>query len=233
MWPSEEWASKTYDWANIGLIASLVAGVISTFLVVWMGNVKEGYLKQSLAQSKQQTATLELQAAGLIKAAEDEKSARVELESRVAWRRLRAEEQPKFCVPLKPFGGQTALIAYNPNDLEAFTFALTIASALRMANWDVTEPLAVLEMREGPVPLGTNPPLQTGVIVGSTNDEGSQKAARALIATLHSYGFDASKASEGGLLNIHPTPDRVSIAVEYKPEGPQGEYKLRKLNNKK
>src|SRR5215472_7304542 len=114
MWPSEEWASKTYDWANIGLIASLVAGVISTFLVVWMGNVKEGYLKQSLAQSKQQTATLELQAAGLIKAAEDEKSARVELESRVAWRRLRAEEQPKFCVPLKPFGGQTALIAYNP-----------------------------------------------------------------------------------------------------------------------
>jgi len=49
MWPSEAVASLTYNVANIVLIASLVAGAASTVLVVWMGNVKEEYLRTALA----------------------------------------------------------------------------------------------------------------------------------------------------------------------------------------
>ena len=63
MWPSEEWASKIADWANIALIGSLAAGVISTVLVVWMGNVKEAYLRLSLSRNEVITAGLEKQAA--------------------------------------------------------------------------------------------------------------------------------------------------------------------------
>jgi hypothetical protein len=49
MWPSENTASRLYNWANIGLIFSLSFGVISTVLVVWMGNIKEAFSNEKLA----------------------------------------------------------------------------------------------------------------------------------------------------------------------------------------
>lgn len=62
MWPQLKTAVFLYDIANIGLIISLVIGVISTVLVVWMGNVKEEYLDRELAYSRERTASLEKQA---------------------------------------------------------------------------------------------------------------------------------------------------------------------------
>jgi hypothetical protein len=58
MWPSEATATTTYNIANIALIGSLVVGVVATVLVVWMGNVKESYLNQSLAQANLETERL-------------------------------------------------------------------------------------------------------------------------------------------------------------------------------
>jgi hypothetical protein len=56
MWPSEELASRVYDWANWGLLVGLVLGVISTGLVVRMGNVKETYFKLHIAETNKSTA---------------------------------------------------------------------------------------------------------------------------------------------------------------------------------
>jgi hypothetical protein len=61
MWPSAETASLLYNLANIGLIVGLVIGVVSTIVVVWMGNVKEEYLDKALADSHERTALLEKQ----------------------------------------------------------------------------------------------------------------------------------------------------------------------------
>lgn len=61
MWPSSGTAAWLYDLANIGLIIGLAVGVISTVLVVWMGNVKEEYLNRELADSRERTASLEKQ----------------------------------------------------------------------------------------------------------------------------------------------------------------------------
>ena len=61
MWPSLKAAVWLYDLANIGLIIGLVVGVVSTVLLVWMGNVKEEYLNRELAVSRERTATLEKQ----------------------------------------------------------------------------------------------------------------------------------------------------------------------------
>lgn len=58
MWPSEATATLTYDVANFALIASLVLGVAATVLVVWMGDVKESYLRRSLAQANLETERL-------------------------------------------------------------------------------------------------------------------------------------------------------------------------------
>jgi hypothetical protein len=63
MWPSAETAALLYNLANIGLILGLVVGVVSTILVVWMGNVKEAYLNRSLTESRERTASLEKQTA--------------------------------------------------------------------------------------------------------------------------------------------------------------------------
>jgi hypothetical protein len=61
MWPSLKVAAWLYDSANIGLIVGLVIGVVSTVLLVWMGNVKEEYLNRELAVSRERTASLEKQ----------------------------------------------------------------------------------------------------------------------------------------------------------------------------
>jgi hypothetical protein len=52
-----------YDWANWGLIASLVVGVVSTFFVVRMGNVKEAYLKANLSDTSERAAKADARAA--------------------------------------------------------------------------------------------------------------------------------------------------------------------------
>jgi hypothetical protein len=61
MWPSLKVATWLYDSANVGLIIGLVIGVVSTVLIVWMGNVKEEYLNRELANSRERTASLEKQ----------------------------------------------------------------------------------------------------------------------------------------------------------------------------
>jgi len=235
MWPSEDWASRLSDWADRALIFSLVTAVISTVLLVWMGNVKESYLKKGLAATNERAAhaeeragKLEKDAAELRKTAEDERLARVELESKVAWRRLDSHTQSDAASHLIRFAKEPALIAYNTNDIEASTFASDIAAMLHVAKWDVPEPLGMMIMREGPVPLGTNPHLPIGVLVWCTSDETSRRAATALVEQLSSRGFDAIISPEHqNLLGIHPTPTRVVIFVEHKPDGAQGEYKLR------
>ncbi len=61
MWPSLKTAVWLYDLSNIGLIIGLTIGVVSTVLVVWMGNVKEENLNRDLAVSRERTASLEKQ----------------------------------------------------------------------------------------------------------------------------------------------------------------------------
>lgn len=237
MWPSEEMASRIYNLANWFLIASLVVGVVSTALIVWMGKVKDGYFRIALAnaqgiaaQANDRAAANEKEAARLTKEAEDERTARVELESKVAWRSLSKQARFEMASHLAKFSGEPALVSYNPEDIEAASFASDIAATLHEARWDVFDAMAVLGMREGPVPFGTNPQLDTGVHVWATDDENSRKAAAALAAQLSSRGFDAVMSPEAkSLLYIHPTPTRVVISVDHKPEGAQGEYKLRAL----
>jgi len=227
MWPSEEWASRLSDWANIGLLASLIVGVISTGLLVWMGNVKEAYLRGHITETNARAAANEKEAAQLRKLAEDERTARVELESKVAWRKLDNRTQGDMASHLARFSKEPALVSYNPQDIEAASFASDIAATLHAAKWEVFDALSVLSMREGPVPFGTNPKLDTGVRVWCTADETSRRAATALVEQLSSRGFDAVISPEAkSLLGIHPTPTRVVVSVEHKPEGAQGEYKL-------
>jgi hypothetical protein len=192
----------------------------------------EAFGRASAADER--ASTNEKEAARLTKLAEDERIARVELEDKIGWRRIGHTKQAKMASHLSRFPSESALIAYDPNDLEAATFAWDLAAMLRTARWDVSEPLEALSMREGPVPFGTNPPLSTGVRVWSTDDQISRNAALAIVKELSSSGFDAAISSDATALRwVQPTPTRVLVSVEHKPEGAQGGAKLRQQHSKK
>jgi hypothetical protein len=186
-----------------------------------LGKETEGLHKENIGTSKQLVAAQ--------RSLEDEHIARLRIEEKVAWRRIEGEQQTSMTSHLTSFAGQFAGISYNLNDLEASTFALDIATALHSAHWRISEPQVILALREGPMPFGTNPPLDTGVIVISTPDAQANKAAEALVNELTERGFDAKR---------DPRPDTkrngasvVYIQVEHRPEGAQGEAKLRLRNN--
>jgi hypothetical protein len=168
-------------------------------------------------------------AARLEKEAETERLARVEIEAKVAWRRLTKEQQSAIGLRLRPLSGSIARLWYNVNDLEASTFALDLAAALHLATWDLAEPQPLLKIAEGPVPLGTNPPLETGVIIVCTPHEASRKAADAVLRELVGLGFDAKISAT---IEKRSVP-MIFINVEHRPEGAQGEAKLRGQRNPK
>jgi hypothetical protein len=66
---SESWAAKLADIGNILLIASLVVGVMATYLVVMSSNAKERYLRKQISD------------AGVVAASATERAAASELEA--------------------------------------------------------------------------------------------------------------------------------------------------------
>lgn len=223
-----------HDWAvGLGLFAALVGLVAGSFAHM---ESKRAYAQRGVddrlsgidAKIASWTKTdSEWRIARLQKDTEDERTARVLLESKVAWRKLDAKTQCDMAFHLKRFSGESALVTYQPDDVEAASFAGDIAAMLNDAKWSTSEPLEVLSMREGPVPLGTTPRVSTGINIWSTDDEASRDAANSLIRQFIARGFDAKlNPAERSLLNIRPTPTRVVVSVAHKPEGAQGIYKL-------
>jgi len=132
MWPSEDWASRLSDWANIGLIFSLAAGVISTVLLVWMGNVKESYLKTHLEQftidlEKQKGETANAQAE-VLRLQQQRLPRTLKFDSNESLQALIAT------LKQTPF---TVEILYKNGDGEASWFAEEIRGLLLSAGWKV------------------------------------------------------------------------------------------------
>jgi hypothetical protein len=137
MWPSEYWASRLYDLANLFLIAALIVGVVSTGLVVWMGNIKEGYLRRDLAIANGH-------AAEAIQKAEAEHLARVRIEEKLAGWKLGAEGQAKIIERLKKYAKTPFDLGANPTEM---VFMETMDGILNAAGWTRQNP------KPGPDPL--------------------------------------------------------------------------------
>jgi hypothetical protein len=229
---------KTWSWKPFLIIAGgvlITAGVAGELAVQFFASRKETDLRKAndavfailnakAAEATERAANAELQTVQLKKLAEDERMARVKIEQDVAWRRLTKDQQREMAARLKPFSGETVLLHYNINDLEADSFASDIALTLRQAKWKtVFEPMPAMVMREGPVLLGTRPILDTGVSITSTQGRTSHKLADLICRALRDFGFDAIRRAE----DDKRPGSKVFIFVEHRPEGAQGEAKLR------
>jgi hypothetical protein len=166
------------------------------------------------ATSNQHAAQAELSAASALRTAESERLARIEIEERVAWRRIPAEERSRIGSKLKRFSGQRASLWFNVGDVEGFTFISDIERALQGAGWSVLQPNSLMTMGSGPV--------ETGVRVSSTEDEASRDASSALADELVALGFDAVQSSR---VEKRAGP-LVFVTVAVKPETPQGRARL-------
>ncbi len=128
MWPTEIVASRVYDVANWFLIGGAGITVVATILVVWMGNVKETYLRTNLAVTG-------LAAAEANEKAEREKLARMKIEKRLAPRSLSVPQIIAIAAKLQRFKGQKFQFVSYQDDQEVLGLVRQIASALLAADW--------------------------------------------------------------------------------------------------
>jgi hypothetical protein len=179
------------------------------------------------------------------KEAQHEKLARIEIEERVEWRRLSDRQIADIGQALRVFAGRGAYFVYPLGDEEAGTFMEDIKAALCAANWRMLGSISQIQGQTiGPEPPSAcssrriRPPA-IGVIVvyklelhlHPTENSLRGKAALALVHELSKRGFDAVPQPD-----IFGQPqslgvEDIEVRVRHRPEGPQGEAKLRHEKN--
>ena len=123
MWPPEGTASWIYDAANVALVAALATGVVATFLIVWMGNVKEAHLRQALANATNAAAQANLEAERIKK--------------EVAWREVSASQSGIIRSRLQDTPMQIT-IAWVAGDPEGSAFARRLAECFQSSGLEIT-----------------------------------------------------------------------------------------------
>lgn len=197
----------------------ITIGVAGELFVQFKASKVETNLRTN---SHQVEALLNRLAAEANKKAEGERLARLQLEGELTWRRISEDNQSAVASRLVRFSGQTAQISYSAGDLEAQSFALSIASALQAAKWEVSEPEGIANLRQVLVALGRTAPFESGVTVTSTKDRTSRGAADAIMHELSVLGFDVTLSRTGF---PQATSIFVAIFVAHRPDGLQGEFK--------
>jgi hypothetical protein len=217
------------------MLATLVLAAIAAALVVIttrMVITRAGQLakvqEQIIALVNQKASEATERAGVLEKQAEEERLARVRIEASVGWRRLTEKQKADIGTSFKRFSNQGVSFWSNAGDVEAQLFAADIAeAATRAETLRVYAPAQVLRMMEGGAANLGKPikRIDTGVVIVYTDDVPSHELADAISMLLVDCGFDAiSRKNEPPPKPIAP---QVWVNVESRPQGAQGEYKLK------
>jgi hypothetical protein len=186
--------------------------------------------KERIAELENSTQGLKTEAEKAHKQAEDEAMARVEIEDRVAWRRLSDKQKLEISARLTRFSGQYVAVMYIPrDDQEAGIFSSDIKRVLGKSKWDTSAPQMRGVNPAGGILASAPASIDTGVTVETTDDAASKRSSRTLCNELVRNGFDC-RVLPKFLGQFKPV---VWVTVEHRPEGPQGEGKLREQKAKK
>jgi len=105
--------------------------VVSTGLVIWMGNIKETYLRRDLAAATERAECAAERAAEANEAAEKERVERLKLQASVEPRDISAEDPRRIRVSLERFRGRLVSVRSYALDVEGSRLAQMILTALR------------------------------------------------------------------------------------------------------
>jgi hypothetical protein len=204
MWPSLATASWLYNLANWFLIGALVIGAASTVLIVWMGNVKEGYLSRDLSAMNERAATAE-------KAAEEAKLA---LEMYKAPRSISSEQQEVIGAAIKPFGGQTYSLSMATG-AEPMNLLVVIDSIFQRAGWVRGGPFGSVLVSTPVGKVGVNAISGVSVRAAPSHEEAYRERIHILAAALSAAGIAAGAAQDP---NVETTPTTINVMVGSKPQ---------------
>jgi hypothetical protein len=141
-----------------------------------------------------------------------------EIRESVAPRRLTTKQRELLASHLREFAGRSLKVFSDPSDAEAAVFASEIYLALKSAKWNVDDGGGI--GRGGGRTMTLAPAIPaTGVDVPCGPPKIHDAAGKALVRELSKMGFD----SECSTRNTGMWP----LEVLARPEGPQGEAKLR------
>ncbi|MEJ0052293.1 MAG: hypothetical protein WDN02_13990 [Methylovirgula sp.] len=212
-WPSLSAASKISDWANLLFIGSLVIGVVSTIMIVWMAGVKERHWDIARKQADLEIAGLQTEIAHANARALEAKLA---LEKYKAWRSLDHEAQTRISNLLKPFAGVSFDFSASPT-AEPQALMMQIASALENAGW-----VWQTNKKAGGIALTTpgkpNSAINTGFVGLAAEIDVSKTDAwePALVALIQAFAAEGL-ALRGNIANDgSATPDAIHIYVGVK-----------------
>ena len=149
----------------------------------------------------------------------------MKIEAGVAFRQLSERQKHDIGTKVEQFSSvAVASVWFNASTHEAEVFADDISETLQFGHIRVQPASGMMEMRENskfgdPVHM----PL-AGVRVQSTKHDGARKFAALMVDELNRLGFDTERTTDPPF-DDKPLP-QIWITVEYRPKGPQGEYKL-------
>ncbi len=183
-------------------------------------------LKAATAKDELEAARLRKDSEQLKKDAEDEHTARVTIEAKVAWRRLDDKEKSDLASNLGniPPNSEGASFWTLAGDAEAGTFAVDLAEAIKRTGIVVQPPGEIVSMRSAGKFGDPIKPFDFGVSVISTKDETSRSLAEHLIKELNNRGFDAYRQKDPAFKDS--SVPQIEVFVHSRPQGPQGEFKL-------
>lgn len=148
MWPSLSVANSVADWANIFFIGSLMVGVVSTILIVWMANVKEGYWERARQESDERIAKLVTD--GNV-ARKETAQAKLELQQIRFPRRLDSDKLKAGIEGMRP---QFFEVLYDQSAADGSGLAFEIFAGLISVGWKTDQKLpAPLTPQLGPPEL--------------------------------------------------------------------------------
>jgi hypothetical protein len=215
MWPSLETASHIADVANVFFIASLVVGVVSTILIVWMANVKESHWDidrrasaERIAELNNETAWLHekgrLTADAVVATAHAARdvafaaqqngvtSERLALAQGLITPGQMSEAARSFSIVPKvsTFAGKQFDAVTTSNRIELGVFLRSLRAALTTAGWVEVDRGDIGERQEQSN-VGGGPVLVT-INVDSTRDPQLLEAAETLASALNAEGIAAT-----------------------------------------
>lgn len=173
---SPETAETVAFWSNWFFLASLVIGIIATFLLIVSGGVKEANLKRELANSREKTAALELEVVRAKQRLQKESHERLMLQMQLSPRVLSAVALESLGDAVRAFSGDSVAIETYVHDAEAANLAGQLIDCLRAGGLQVSDEIASRHETGR---------LAVGVIVGGRNESLAKLIAATLASAAH------------------------------------------------
>lgn len=209
---------------EIASVLLVCAGIVGE---LWVGVISGTKNTDLRSKTSRLVSLVREKAANAEVEAGDANERAAEIEESVAPRRLTASQHASIKSKLSRFVGQAFGTWHDTFDLESSVFARELVSALNDdARWKARPNFNV----GGSVSMFTAAPAipDTGILISATKDAISQRASDELIQDLRNDGFDCNRGEEFVKGATGPVKEPfIHIHVLARPEGPQGDAKVR------